>query len=236
LQGERGAVVTKKEKKERYLKIPYHILNIGGLGLSEKVLLAHIFSFGKKGCWQSNETLAKNFFTTTRTIQRWLRRIHKHIQIKCPNGYYRTIWAKSHPEVRDGIKEWYKRQNEKKAKKAASPTTDMSHTHDKNDTLSMTNLSSKGRQECRTINNSTIKEIREDTTAQPAPLPAIRQASAVLEDRVNTDRETIESFKRSFGKDKRKPLTEKEKQERKNQLLRDLKAVENVEKVPAVAS
>lgn len=38
-----------KEQKERYLKIPYHILNIEGLSLSDKVLLAHIYSFAKKG-------------------------------------------------------------------------------------------------------------------------------------------------------------------------------------------
>ena len=50
-----------KKTTERYLKIPYHILNIAELGLSEKVLLAHIYSFGDKGCWQSNATLADIF-------------------------------------------------------------------------------------------------------------------------------------------------------------------------------
>jgi len=43
-------VGNSKKPKERYLKIPYHILNIKRLGLSEKVLLAHIYSFGEKGC------------------------------------------------------------------------------------------------------------------------------------------------------------------------------------------
>jgi len=38
----------KNKPKELYLKIPYHILNIPGLGLCEKVLLAHIYSFGEK--------------------------------------------------------------------------------------------------------------------------------------------------------------------------------------------
>ena len=47
-----------KPQKERYLKIPYHILNLPGLGLSEKVLLAHIHSYGAKRCWESNATLA----------------------------------------------------------------------------------------------------------------------------------------------------------------------------------
>lgn len=65
---------TKAEKtkpKEQYLKIPYHILNIRALGLAEKVLLAHIYGFGKNGCWQSNETLADVFMTNPRTVRRW---------------------------------------------------------------------------------------------------------------------------------------------------------------------
>ena len=41
----------KDARVERYLKIPYHILNIETLDLREKVLLAHIYSFGQKGCW-----------------------------------------------------------------------------------------------------------------------------------------------------------------------------------------
>jgi len=36
-----------KKPKERYLKIPYAILNLGGLGLREKVLLAYIYGFGE---------------------------------------------------------------------------------------------------------------------------------------------------------------------------------------------
>jgi len=38
----------KKKPTERYLKIPNHILNIRGLGLCEKTLPAHIYSFGDK--------------------------------------------------------------------------------------------------------------------------------------------------------------------------------------------
>jgi hypothetical protein len=35
--------------KERYLKVPYHILNLTSIGLCEKLLLAHFYSFGEKG-------------------------------------------------------------------------------------------------------------------------------------------------------------------------------------------
>ena len=59
-----------KRPTELYLKVPYHILNIPGLGLCEKVLLAHIYSFGEKGCWQSNTTLGQMFFVDGRTISR----------------------------------------------------------------------------------------------------------------------------------------------------------------------
>jgi hypothetical protein len=45
----------KREPKELYLNVPYQILNIPDLSLCEKVLLAHIYSFGEKGCWQLPE-------------------------------------------------------------------------------------------------------------------------------------------------------------------------------------
>jgi hypothetical protein len=62
--------MAKKTDKptEHYLKMPNHILNIERLGKGEKMLLAHIYSFGTKGCWQNNETLGKMFFRQTRTI------------------------------------------------------------------------------------------------------------------------------------------------------------------------
>ena len=40
--------------KGLYLKIPYHILNIRDLGLAEKVLLAHSYSFGNIGSINAN--------------------------------------------------------------------------------------------------------------------------------------------------------------------------------------
>ncbi len=88
-----------KKHKEPYLKIPAHILNLCGIGLCEKVLLAHIYSFGAKGCWQSNQTLAEVFRVSQGTISRWLSKLKPFIYLKYPKGYCRTIWAKSHPQV-----------------------------------------------------------------------------------------------------------------------------------------
>ena len=92
-----------------YLKIPAHILNLPNLALSEKVLLAHIYSFGARGCWQSNATLARVFHTSDRTISRWLAALlrAKLLLAKNPKGYYRTLWVLSHPDVKV-IADWYK--------------------------------------------------------------------------------------------------------------------------------
>jgi hypothetical protein len=99
-----------KKQIEPYLKIPNHILGLTGLGLSEKVLLAHVYSFGAKGCWQSNATLARIFHTSDRTISRWLAVLlrAKLLLAKNPKGYYRTLWVLSHPDVKK-IADWYER-------------------------------------------------------------------------------------------------------------------------------
>jgi hypothetical protein len=78
-----------KEPKEHYLKMPNHILNIEGLGKGEKMLLSHVYCFGRWGCWQSNETLGKMFFRKTRTISAWVGKLKKacHILWLHPKGY-----------------------------------------------------------------------------------------------------------------------------------------------------
>jgi len=52
MAADKNKTAGKKKPKELYLKIPYHILNITDVNLCEKVILAHIYSFGEKGCWQ----------------------------------------------------------------------------------------------------------------------------------------------------------------------------------------
>jgi len=88
-----------KKQKESYLKIPAHILNLSQISPREKMLLAHIYSVGAKGCWQSNQTLAQIYMVSQRTIERWLSVIKKFIYVYNGKGYYRTIWAKSHLQV-----------------------------------------------------------------------------------------------------------------------------------------
>ena len=106
---EEFAMAGQGRRIEPYLKIPEHILKLDGLGLSEKVLLAHIYSFGTKGCWQSNATLGRILQASERTISRWLAALIGAglLHVKNRNGYYRTMWARSHPQVR-AIATWYR--------------------------------------------------------------------------------------------------------------------------------
>ena len=93
----------KKKARQEGLWIPNSILNLPELNWGEKVLLAQFYSFGIKGCWKSNKTLAEEFMTSKQTISRMISRLKKYIRIKNPKGYYRTIWVKSHPKVKDFI-------------------------------------------------------------------------------------------------------------------------------------
>ena len=165
------------KKRERYLVIPYHILNLIGLGLSQKVLLSHIYSFGTKGCYQSNKTLGEIFMVSAGTIKRWIADIDEHLYIKNPKGYYRTMWAKSHPEVK--VQSFFAHKQDKKSpvywnKSVPDPGQKRTDEWRKN----APGLA----QNCTTTNNNTNKETNKVTTPPPS-LPAGGQTAAVLKDR-----------------------------------------------------
>ncbi len=90
------------ENDERYLKVPNRIMNMLDLNLPTRLLLAHIDSFGRDGCWANNETLAKIFDVTTRTITERVSQLKKTRRIWWvhPRSPYRTIWSNTHPEVK----------------------------------------------------------------------------------------------------------------------------------------
>ena len=144
------------------MKIPAHILNITGIGLSEKVLLAHFYSFGAKGCWQSNETPAEIFMVSPSTISKWVKKIKIFVNIKNAKGYYRTIWAKTHPDVQLA-------KNGEVAGKSSKPE--------------LAKSSFRLSKNLLTTNNNTIKENYKRTIASSAPLPAGGQAPATLIER-----------------------------------------------------
>ena len=204
-----------KEPKELYLKVPYHILNIPGLGLCEKVLLAHIYSFGEKGCWQSNATLAEIFMVCPRTISLWIAKLARSnlIHTKSPKGYYRTIWAKSHPKVREASMLWYRKQKVSNPDKETNVDCAKSCAQDSNNLRGQCAKSGdRAGKILRTTNNKTMKETTSKTTAPPSPLPAGGQAPAVLSERKNMAVRSIKDFKKQFGirKKSHQPLSDKE--------------------------
>jgi len=227
-------MADKKTQKEHYLKIPSHILNLRDISLPEKVLLAHIYSFGIKDCYQSNATLAKIFMTSATTISRWIAKIHKFIYTKNPKGYYRTLWAKSHPEVQTTVELWYRGQ--KIPKPGKKPPVHFSKNAKDPMQKCATDFSKSAirlTQKCVTTNNNTITETIKDTTgsplcgdpATPSPLPAGGQAPALLTDRKKQMPAQIEQFKRKLGIASRRTqtLTKKQFEQRRQTQLRSLR-------------
>ena len=210
-----------KQPAELYLKIPYHILNLPNLGLCEKVLLAHIYSFGVKGCWQSNATLARIFMTSPRTIKRWLAKIVRAglVQVKSPKGYYRTVWARSHPDVRAAAELYYRGKKLGPQQGQDCPTR-----QDKSGTVSGPDRVLPPGRKWPTTNNTTNKDTMSETTAPPSPLPARGHAPAVLAERKSEAVQSIEKFKKQFGIGKRRHqlLSEKEFQSRRQSQIKAL--------------
>jgi len=221
-----------RKPPENYLTIPNHILNIRGLGRGEKELLAHIYSFGRKGCWQSNETLGKMFFRSPRTISLWVAHLKKggHILWLHPKGYYRTLWAKSHPEVISAQSLRYRDGEISKAEVISGQA---------NSTPLRKNQPSECAKNCEATaqkdvfplrkkllqtNNTTIRDTTKDTMATPAPLPAGGQAPALLQDRKVEQQGAIEKFKTRFGSARKeyKPLPDAEFEQNRQRQKRQI--------------
>jgi hypothetical protein len=227
----------KTKPKELYLKIPYHILNITGIGLCEKVLLAHIYSFGEKGCWQSNATLGKMFFVDGRTISRWLARLKKNALVLWvhPKGRYRTIWAKSHPNVKTAAALSYMGEQistESVISGHAAAILQRQNcpgAQDKPVLPTATNQCIQVGQNCPHTNNTTKKDITSKTTAPPSPLPAGGQTPAVLTERKSQAARSVEDIKKRFGIGRKcyQPPSEQEVQNRRQAQLKALLAAEH---------
>ena len=202
---------TKKpNKKEPYLAIPAHILNLTGIGIPEKVLLAHIYSFGAKGCYQSNKTLAEILMVSERTIIRYLQPIRRFLHVTSAKGYYRTLWARSHPDVALMLR-------------AAHRDTTDAHVHQDRPSDSAKSGSPLGRS-CPPTNNKTNTETISQTTATPSPLPARGQAPALLDHRRAEAIAAIEKFKARLGRPRSQPapLTPEQFEQRRQRILASL--------------
>jgi hypothetical protein len=189
-----------KKVKEPYLKIPDHILSVPGLGPGEKMLLAHIYSFGARGCWQSNKTLAQIFLTSERTISRWLAGIKAFVIARSPKGYYRTVWVKSHPDVRilpcANLNKTEKHYPVHSVRNGEHARQKLSPDFAKN--------GFRPRQYCPTTINNTITENYNRTIASPPPLSGLGRTSATLAFRNESAKAAVKEFIATFGGHKQK--------------------------------
>ncbi|MCP4614104.1 MAG: helix-turn-helix domain-containing protein [Planctomycetes bacterium] len=227
---------SEKPKKEGGLWIPNRIRSISRsvLGDSEKMLLAEIYSFGDKGFYKSNETIAKEYMASERTVSRWVTRIitGEFVYVKNPKGYYRTLWAKLHPSVQEAAKLWYR--NKEIPKTDCKPVRQNCLTKlDKISEVTATNSVSRLSQKCPSTYKKTNTETNKRINAGDLPLPAGGQTSQLLEDRKAGVVVQVEKLKKSFGSDRgrRTPeLTAAEHEQRRQAQLKALWAVEAGEK------
>ena len=205
----------KKKTKEPYCIAPMHIVADSELNSNCKLLLIYIYSFGAKGCWQSNETLAKIFCTTPKSISRWVSQIKKYLYIKCPKGYYRTFWAKSHPDVQENFKLLYRGKEIDKPTQNALPKNVHQRTQQPAGQYDKSAI--RPGQKYPTTNKTTNTETIEKTIDPAVPMPAGGQAPPALEYRTQARVESLNQFMDNFGSTRKKraePLPEEEFQER----------------------
>ena len=226
----------KQPEKSRGLWIPYHILNIpkAKLGYGEKMINAHIYSFGRKGCWEGNDTLGEMFFVTGRTISTWIANLKKAgcIFWVHPKGRYRTIWAKSHPDVKTATTLLYMGEEISKEAVAKGHAAEILLRRHLRGGIEETFLPTT-KDDCNQVgrnllhtNNTTYKDISREATATPSPLPAGGQAPALLNDRKDEMVAQLEQQKKSIGLGARRrtaELTPAEREQRKQTQLMALR-------------
>ena len=208
----------RKKVREKYLAIPYSIMNLRDIKFCQKALLAHIYGFGQRGCWQSNQTLAEFFMVSPRAISRWICAVRKYIYIRNPKGYYRTLFAGSHPDVQLMLAS-------RRKSGANCPAAGLAKGGEPVGRNRLTDRAKNGSRPCRnclTTNINTNKETIKKPKEPPPPLPAGGQASAVLAERKRQGLAEIEKFKKTFGGHGWKPMTKVEFEKRRQEMRRAL--------------
>jgi len=207
-----------KENNERYLKLPNRIMNMLDLSLPTRILLAHIDSFGRDGCWASNETLAKIFDVSTRTITERIGQLKKTGRIWWvnPRSPYRTIWSNTHPEVKASDTLLYRGRETLKADLLGRELPS-------NIERDFQVTSKNGREPHRSTLPTDKNHIKNDIKAKPSL--AGRGHPALLQDREIEQCTNIQKFKDRFGSQqgRRTPgLAPAEFEKRKQELKRTL--------------
>lgn len=219
-----------KHQKEPYLKIPAHILNLPQISLFEKMPFAYIYSFGAKGCWQSNQTLAQIYMATVPTICKCLNRIKDFMYVKYPQGQGQKLWSKSHPHVFEAVQSGVKLDQILPTNLIKSDKVPV-----QNCTTNLVKSPILINQKCVPTNNHTITDTKKDTIASPSHLPAYGQTPATVQYRIQTAAAPeVENFKANFGhahggKARQwTPLTPQQFEQGRTQQVAALRATQNI--------
>ncbi|MBN1972541.1 MAG: hypothetical protein JW787_02810 [Sedimentisphaerales bacterium] len=230
--------MAKEQNKYRELGlwITWKILNMTCLSGDDKIYYAYVYSFGERGCWQTDLQIGKALGRSGRTIQRYQFNCRKAglLRVIGQGSSYRKIWAKDHPKYIA----WRKKKAIEIRQKRKSTTTKLSELPRQTCQGSTTNLSESLRQNCPTTNKETIKITIKESGGSPSP--ADGQAHSPHKNKqeqleaYKTKEETtvsIEQLKNSFGYGAPRVKLEPEEIERRRQeQQRRLKAVEAAEK------
>ena len=149
--------------------------------------------------------------------------MRKFIHVKCPKGYYRTIWVKSHPDVIAAHIEF------RKADKTTPLHLIKNDKHvNQNCVSDFIKSAIPLNQKCLTTNNKTIKETTQETSATPAPLPAGGQAPALLAERKAQLAVKVANIYERFGRSMqpRPQLTPEEFERRRREAIEQFKAIQ----------
>ena len=141
-----------------------------------------------------------------------------------PKGRYRTIWAKSHPDVKNSAELQY--MGEKISKEAVVKghaaqilqRRNLPGGQEENFLPTKKNRVVQVGRNLLHTSNTTSKDTISNTIAPPPPLPAGGQPPAALVERQKARRASIENSCRNFGRAKPfKPLNEEQFQNRRQQ-------------------
>ena len=215
--------MAKDHKKPRKLGlwVPLGILKMSFLAAEDKLFYAYVYSFGARGCWQTDEQIGESFGRCERTIQRYKTNCKKAglFKIIHEGSPRRRIWAKDHPKFKAAQKMYA----EQLRQTCQSRTTD---------------LSESPRQNCPTTNKDTNKSTNTERGGSPSPA---EQAHAPLRDKQQQLKEhrmkgeaaaSIEQLKKSFAYGARwtPEMTAAEQEQRRQRLRGQIEQMKEQEK------
>jgi len=154
--------------QRRYVALLYSILELPGLELRDKVVLAYVHGFGEKGCWAGNAGIAEQLKCSKYAVSRSIAKLKQrgYIVAERPNGPRRKLWSRPFAPAEVINK-----------RSACAEVTLQNPQGNRGKTAR-----SPQRRRCTIINNDKEKDNKE-ITAPASPLPAEGQAKPVSAER-----------------------------------------------------